>query len=164
MERLGSLLQQELAIIIQRELTDPRITGFPSVTRVKVADDLSVADVYLTVMGTPGQQSAALNAIRHAGGMMRTLLHKSLTIRQVPFLKFHIDEQLKKELEEERKQAEKDAAIAARREAAARAEEERDAAIAAAKAAGQPGDGTGPATDGAAGSGPENESDKGKQE
>lgn len=85
-------------MIIQRELVDPRITGFPSVTRVKVADDLSTADVYLTIMGTEGQQSAALNAIRHSGGMMRTMLTKSLSIRQVPFLRFHIDEQLKKEL------------------------------------------------------------------
>lgn len=85
-------------MIIQRELTDPRITGFPSVTRVKVAEDLSVADVYLTIMGTAGQQSAALNAIRHSGGLMRSRLTKELDIRQVPFLKFHIDEQLKKEL------------------------------------------------------------------
>jgi ribosome-binding factor A len=98
-ERLGSLLQEELASYIQRDLTDPRITGFPSVTRVKVSEDLSVADVYLTVMGSEGQQSAALNAIRHAGGMMRSKLTKALSIRQVPFLKFHIDEQLKKELE-----------------------------------------------------------------
>lgn len=98
-ERLGSLFQQELATIIQRELTDPRITGFPSVTRVKVAEDLSVADVYVTVMGTPGQQTAALNALRHAAGMMRTILTKELTLRQIPLLKFHIDEQLRKEME-----------------------------------------------------------------
>ena len=98
-ERLGSLLQQELAAIIQRELVDPRITGFPSITKVRVAEDLATADVYLTIMGTPGQQSAALNAIRHSGGMMRSRLTKELSIRQVPFLKFHIDEQLRRELD-----------------------------------------------------------------
>lgn len=97
-ERLGSLFQQELAGIIQRELTDPRITGLPSVTRVDVAEDLSVADVYLSIMGTPAQQNTALNAIRHAGGMMRAVLGRSLSIRQIPILKFHIDEQLRKEL------------------------------------------------------------------
>src|SRR3712207_8699653 len=56
---------------------DPRITGMPSITRVKVSEDLSVADVYLTIMGTPGQQSATLNAIKHSGGMMRTKDRKS---------------------------------------------------------------------------------------
>src|SRR3954468_11683021 len=97
-ERLGSTIQQELAQIIMRELSDPRLTGMPSITRVKVSEDLSIADVYVTVMGTAGQQNAALNALRHSAGLMRTKLTKMLSLRQSPFLKFHIDENLKKEL------------------------------------------------------------------
>jgi ribosome-binding factor A len=98
-ERLSSTIQQELATIIMRELNDPRLTGMPSITRVKVAEDLSVADVYVTSMGTAGQQAAALNALKHSAGVMRTKLTKVLSIRQVPFLRFHADDQLKKELE-----------------------------------------------------------------
>src|SRR5690349_3525529 len=98
-ERLGSTIQQELAQIIMRELNDPRLTGMPSITRVKVSPDLSIADVYITVMGTPGQQNAALNALRHSAGLMRTKLTGQLTLRAAPYLKFHIDENLKKELE-----------------------------------------------------------------
>ena len=98
-ERLSSIIQQELATIILRELNDPRLTGMPSITRVKVAEDLSVADIYVTSMGTAGQQAAALNALKHSAGVMRTKLTKLLSIRQVPFLRFHNDEQLKKELE-----------------------------------------------------------------
>jgi ribosome-binding factor A len=97
-ERVASTVHQELATIIQRELSDPRLTGMPSITRVKVSDDLSVADVFITVMGTPGQQTAALNALKHSAGLMRTRLTKQLTLRVAPFLKFHIDEDLKKEL------------------------------------------------------------------
>src|SRR3954449_6060860 len=97
-EMLGSTIQKELAGIIMRELNDPRLTGMPSITRVKVSPDLSIADVYVTIMGTPGQQSAALNALKHSAGMMRTKLTKVLSLRQAPYLKFHIDENLKKEL------------------------------------------------------------------
>src|SRR5690349_152223 len=97
-ERIASTIQQELAQIILRELQDPRLTGMPSITRVKVSPDLSIADVYVTIMGTPGQQSAGLNALKHSAGLMRTKLTKQLTLRQAPFLKFHIDEGLKKEL------------------------------------------------------------------
>jgi len=97
-EMLGSTIQKELAVMILRELQDPRLTGFPTITRVKVSDDLSIADVYVTIMGTPGQQTAALNALKHSAGLMRTRLTKSLSIRVAPFLKFHIDESLKKEL------------------------------------------------------------------
>ena len=97
-EMLGSTIQKELAQIIMRELNDPRLTGMPSITRVKVSPDLSVADVYVTIMGTEGQQNAAINALRHSAGMMRTKLTKLLSLRQSPYLKFHIDENLKKEL------------------------------------------------------------------
>src|SRR5581483_6150625 len=97
-ERVASTIQQELALIIMRELNDPRLTGMPSITRVKVSPDLSIADVFVTIMGTPGQQTAALNALRHSAGLMRVKLTKALTLRVAPYLKFHIDEELKKEL------------------------------------------------------------------
>src|SRR5262245_20176263 len=98
-EMLASTIQQELALMILRDLNDPRLMGLPSITRVKVSPDLSIADVYMTIMGTPGQQTAALNALKHSAGLMRAKLTKALTLRIAPYLKFHIDESLKKELE-----------------------------------------------------------------
>jgi ribosome-binding factor A len=98
-ERLASTIQQELANMIQRDLNDPRLEVLTSVTRVKVSEDLSIADVFITVMGTPGQQTAALNALKHSAGMMRTRLTKDLSLRLAPYLKFQLDEDLKKELE-----------------------------------------------------------------
>jgi ribosome-binding factor A len=95
---LASTIQKELATMMLRDLNDPRLPTVVSITRVKVSADLSIADVYVTIMGTPGQQSAALNALKHSAGLMRTKLTKALTLRQAPFLKFHIDEGLKKEL------------------------------------------------------------------
>ena len=121
---LGSTIQKELATIIMRELSDPRLVGMPSITRVKVSPDLSIADVYVTIMGTPGQQTAALNALRHSAGMMRTKLTKMLSMRQTPYLKFHIDENLKKEiaiLETLRLVAEENAELDLRRAAEAEA-------------------------------------------
>src|ERR1700733_4893176 len=99
-EMLGSTIQRALAMMIQRDLNDPRLppTMVPSITHVKVSADLSIADVFVTIMGTPGQQTAALNALRHSAGLMRTKLTKALTLRVAPYLKFHIDEDLKKEL------------------------------------------------------------------
>jgi ribosome-binding factor A len=95
---LASTIQKELATMMMRDLNDPRLPSIVSITRVKVSADLSIADVYVTIMGTPGQQSAGLNALKHSAGLMRTKLTKQLTLRQAPFLKFHIDEGLKKEL------------------------------------------------------------------
>ena len=56
-------------------------------------------DVYVSSMGTLGQQSAALNALKHSAGIMRTRLTKALRTRITPFLRFHADEKLRKELD-----------------------------------------------------------------
>jgi ribosome-binding factor A len=96
---LGSTIQRELAEYIMRELNDPRLPTIVSITRVKVTEDLEYADVYVSVMGTPGQQTAALNALKHSAGLMRSRLTKSLSLRQAPFLRFSLDQQLQKELE-----------------------------------------------------------------
>jgi ribosome-binding factor A len=98
-DRVASILREEIANIIRREVHDPRLGGILSITRVKVSSDLSVADVSFTYMGTPGQQSAALAAMRQSAGMFRSRLTKELSMRTVPQLKFHLDENLKKELE-----------------------------------------------------------------
>ena len=98
---LASTIQKELALMILRDLNDPRLPAetLPTITRVKVSPDLSIADVYVTIMGTPGQQTAGLNALKHSAGLMRTKLTKALTLRVAPYVKFHMDEDLKKELE-----------------------------------------------------------------
>jgi ribosome-binding factor A len=98
-ERVASTIQQELGQIMLRELNDPRLVGLPSITRVKVSEDLSQAEVFVTVMGTAGQKTAAVNALRHAAGLMRTRLTRQMTLRVAPFLKFSLDEDLQKELE-----------------------------------------------------------------
>jgi len=85
--------------MILRDLNDPRVIGFPSITRVKVSDDLSQADVFFTIMGTPGQQEMVLNALRHSAGLMRMKLTKGLNLRVAPYLKLHLDEDLRRELE-----------------------------------------------------------------
>lgn len=97
-EKVASFIRHEIADMIMRELNDPRLTGLVSVTRVKVSSDLSSADIFITSMGTPGQQNAALEALQSASGMMRTKLTKTMNLRVAPFLKFHIDEALKKEI------------------------------------------------------------------
>ena len=97
-EMLGSTLQREIAEMIQRDIDDPRVPSIVSVTRVKVAPDLSTADVFVTVMGSEGQKTAALNALKHSAGMMRAKLTKALSLRITPFIKFHLDDKIDKEI------------------------------------------------------------------
>ena len=99
-EKVASVIRQEVATAILRDLDDPRLGGLlPSVTRVKVAEDLSTADVYVAMMGTPGKQSAGLAALKHAAGLMRSKVGEALATRTVPYLRFQLDEAYRKEIE-----------------------------------------------------------------
>jgi len=93
LDRISDLLKQELALMIQTELRDPRL-GMVSVLAVKVSRDLAHADVFITVLGAePAEAVAALNK---AAGMLRSLLAKSVNLRATPRLRFIFDESVER--------------------------------------------------------------------
>ncbi len=98
LEQIGSVMQRAISEVLQRDLSDPRIEGLISITRVKVSPDMKQAVVYVTVM--PEQnQSKVLHGLRHAAGHIHKLAKKRVSLRTVPHLIFRLDESLKKEAE-----------------------------------------------------------------
>ena len=86
--------------LIQNQLSDPRVKGLVSVTRVEVAPDLSLAKIYLSVAGVEeAQEKLTFDAVQNATGFMRSHLAKILTTRTCPALKFYQDDSLKKGFE-----------------------------------------------------------------
>lgn len=93
MGRISDQLKQELALLIQNELRDPRL-GMVSVLDVRVTKDLAHADVFFTVLGAePADASATLN---NAAGFLRSLLAKNLNLRVTPRLRFVFDESVER--------------------------------------------------------------------
>ena len=66
--RFASALRNVVAKLIPAELSDPRIRGLVTVTRVEVSPDLRLAKVYVSVMGKEGEQKSSLTALRHGAG------------------------------------------------------------------------------------------------
>jgi ribosome-binding factor A len=91
--RISDQLKQELALLIQNELRDPRL-GMISVLDVKVSRDLAHADVFITVLGA--EAPIAVDALNNAGGFLRSLLAKNLNLRVTPRLKFIFDESVER--------------------------------------------------------------------
>lgn len=87
--RIADLIQRELAILIQREMKDPRL-GMVTINDAKVSRDLAFADVYFTVLGGNGAQGAE-EVLNNAGGFLRTQLSKIMSTRTTPKLRFHYD-------------------------------------------------------------------------
>ena len=91
--RISDQLKQELALLIQNELRDPRL-GMVSVLDVRVTKDLAHADVFITVLGADAAQS--VDTLNKAGGLLRSMLAKNLNLRSTPRLRFIFDESVER--------------------------------------------------------------------
>ena len=91
-DRIADQIQRDLAVLLQREVKDPRV-GMVTINSVNVSKDLAFADVYVTFMGINEDQNVeeSLEVLEHAGGFLRSLLAKSIKLRVMPRLRFHYD-------------------------------------------------------------------------
>ena len=87
--RVADLIQRELAILVQREVKDPRL-GLVTINDAKVSRDLAFADVYFTML--PEDNSDVAEAVLNgASGFLRSQLSKVMSTRTTPKLRFHYD-------------------------------------------------------------------------
>lgn len=97
-QRLGEQIKRDLALLIQRELKDPRV-GMVTVNFVGLSKDLSYADVNITVLVADDSDEKiieSLTILNEASTFLRMELGRVLKIRKVPHLRFHYDDSLKR--------------------------------------------------------------------
>ncbi len=87
--KLNSLVQQEVAGILSREIDFPR-SYFVTVTRAEVADDAESAKVWISVLPETYEQSA-LDLVQANIGTIQAVLNKRLVMKFVPKLTFRLD-------------------------------------------------------------------------
>jgi ribosome-binding factor A len=92
-KRLEALILQTVAPLVSHGLSDPRL-AMVTVTRVKLAADLSVARVNWSTLGGPGDVVKVQRALEHARGPLQAAVAAALRTRVTPRLAFHYDESL----------------------------------------------------------------------
>ena len=91
--RVAEQMQRDLALLIQQEIKDPRL-GMVTVSGVDVSKDLSLAKVYITVMGENPDIELTLDILQKASGFLRHELGRNSNMRALPQLKFFYDESI----------------------------------------------------------------------
>lgn len=92
-ERIANLLVREISDILQNEVYDEDIR-FVTITYCKVDTDLSLAQVYCTVLDQ-NKKDKCLHDLNNAKGFIKTELAKrKLEIRRIPDLRFIYDESI----------------------------------------------------------------------
>ncbi|MFO3716008.1 30S ribosome-binding factor RbfA [Anaerococcus cruorum] len=95
-ERIGAEIQKELSKIIRDDLNDPRLsdTATVSVIEVRVTNDLSFADCYISVLGDNGKKEDVLDALNQAKGYIKMLIGDRMRLRSMPEFRFKLDESI----------------------------------------------------------------------
>jgi ribosome-binding factor A len=99
-EKVARVVKEGVSDAIAHHLSDPRIEGFVSVTRVEMAADLRNADVYVSIFGKDeSAQNKTFAAILHAKSRIQSLVAGKMQSKFCPVLHFYSDEKFKKTLE-----------------------------------------------------------------
>jgi ribosome-binding factor A len=92
--QIESTLKRALAIVLSQQLSDPRLVGMVSITRLTVSPDLHDAYVYVSIM-PDRYEKRTMFGLRHATGHIHALLCRAVQMRSVPHLDFRLDQSLK---------------------------------------------------------------------
>src|SRR3954451_25038707 len=98
MARVAEAVREVASETILFELRDPRVKGV-TVTRAEVSGDLQRAKVYVSIMGSPGEQNLCTHGLRHAAGFIQSKLARRLQTRFTPVIEFVLDEGVKRSIE-----------------------------------------------------------------
>ena len=95
-ERVNSLIRQEISQLLQRQVKDPRLGNFIAVTEVSTSPDLKYAKVFVSRIGSEEEKQETLRALASASGFFRRELARRLELRHVPVLSFQWDDSIER--------------------------------------------------------------------
>ena len=93
-QKIGDLIQRELADLLYRELRDPRV-GMVTITSVDVSPDLSHARIFFTVLDKEHLKQTG-EGLRRAAGFLRSQLARRIKMYTIPELRFDYDESIER--------------------------------------------------------------------
>jgi len=93
--RMSVEIRKILATIIQEHIKDPRIDlASISITRVDVAQDISHARIYVSILGNDEKQQEIMQVLQKARGFFRSALAHALQIRHAPEIELRLDKSI----------------------------------------------------------------------
>ena len=93
-ERVNSLIRQEISELLRRQVKDPRLGNFISVTDVTTSSDMRHAKVFISRMGSEEEKQETLSVLASASPYFRRELAGRLRLRRIPELSFQWDDSI----------------------------------------------------------------------
>ncbi|MDE7336545.1 MAG: 30S ribosome-binding factor RbfA [Clostridia bacterium] len=91
-ERIHAELKKQLSVILRAGRSDPRVAGrMICVTDAQVDRDLTLAQIYISVLGGEGSEKDILDGLNSAEGYIKSCLKSKIKLRNMPALRFIYD-------------------------------------------------------------------------
>ena len=84
--------------MIHRDVKNPHVHRFVSVTSVDISKDLQHAKVYISVIGTQAEKESTITALQSAAGFIAVAASKKVVMRYFPELLFKLDDSVDKQI------------------------------------------------------------------
>jgi len=97
-DRLNSLLKEVLSEVIRKEVRNPKISEFFTITSVDISKDLRHAKVHVSVIGDENVKKETLRELNKASGFVSSIASKKVVMRFFPSLRFILDESVDKHI------------------------------------------------------------------
>jgi len=98
LERVNSLLKEVLFEVIQKEVKNPHVNTFVTVTRVETSPDLHHAKVFISLIAPEAEKPKIITALQSAAGFIAVKASDKVELRYFPQLTFHLDTGLEEHL------------------------------------------------------------------
>jgi ribosome-binding factor A len=98
-ERLNSVIQQEISQLLREQVNDPRLTSLISITKVSTSSDLRHTKVFISTFGDNVDKKEILQGFTAASGFLRRQLANRLQLKHMPELSFHFDDSIERAAE-----------------------------------------------------------------
>ena len=95
-ERVNNLIRREISELLQRQVKDPRLGNFITVTGVSVSTDLKYAKIFVSCISSEEEKQEMLHALVAASGFFRNELARHLRLRRIPELSFQWDDSIER--------------------------------------------------------------------
>jgi len=91
MERVASVIKEEVGIFFSRELNDPAY-GFITVTEVRMTPDLKLAKIYISIFGSEEVKQRTMQMLEDQVSRVRMLIGAHVRLKFTPSVHFYLDE------------------------------------------------------------------------
>jgi len=95
-ERVNNLIRREISELLLRQVKDPRLGAFITVTEVETSTDLRSAKVFVSSIRDEVDRKELLGVLAGASGFLHNELVRRLELRRIPELSFHWDDSIER--------------------------------------------------------------------